>query len=133
MHHAGNFRKTLGPNLVTLQYIYTCCAFFSFTQEYILHQLGKMAADTLTTTNIIIVFTEENLELLCEEIVLFHAREMGLLCKKGEKLWQMFHKSANEYFAGVYLSNRPEDLSSYLEGVTSVKEALSEDKIPRRK
>ena len=40
----------------------------------------------------------------------------------------MFHKhdkSANEYSAGVYLSNRSKDLSSYLEGVTSVKEALS--------
>ena len=84
-----------------------------------------MAADTLTTTNTTTVFTEDDLKLRCGDTVIFHAREMGILCKKGEKLLQIFHKSGQEYCAGLFLSNKPEELSSYLEGITTVKEALS--------
>ena len=84
-----------------------------------------MAADTLTTTNTTTVFTEDDLKLRCGDTVIFHAREMGILCKKGEKLLQIFHKSGQEYCAGLFLLNKPEELSSYLEGITTAKEALS--------
>ena len=50
---------------------------------------------------------------------------MGIVCKKGHRSLQYFHKSGQEFCAGCYLRNHPADLASYLENITSFKDALS--------
>ncbi len=49
---------------------------------------------------------------------------MGVICTKGSNLVQFFHKSAQEFCAGKYLQNNLKMLRSYLESVTTVKDAM---------
>ena len=84
-----------------------------------------MAIEGLTPTKTTVVFTDDDAERVCGERGLQEARDMGILCRKGGKAVQFFHKTGQEYCTSVYLCNDMHRLNSYLQDVKTIKDALS--------
>ena len=71
------------------------------------------------------MFTENDIGATCGRQCLEESRQVGILCKKGHRSLQYFHKSGQEFCAGCFLSSHPKNLATYLENITSFKDALS--------
>ena len=96
-----------------------------FKQEVIVEELGKIALQGLTPTCTKIVFTKDDFYTSCGKQTLSCARDMGIICKKGESLLQFFHKSGQEYCCAMYLSNSLDKIKYYLESIKKIKDALN--------
>ncbi|XP_072017525.1 uncharacterized protein [Amphiura filiformis] len=95
-------------------------------KKKMIRKLGEMSAKTLTATETQIVFTkEEAIDKLGGEGILVQCQKCGILCDKGSGSVQFFHKSGQEFCAGVYLSENPDKLSEYLKEIEEVQEALN--------
>ncbi|XP_072047262.1 uncharacterized protein [Amphiura filiformis] len=95
-------------------------------KKKMIRKLGEMSAKTLTTNKTQIVFTKEEAILeLGDEGILVQCQKCGILCDKGTGSLQFFHKSGQEFCAGVYLSENPDKLSEYLKEIEEVQEALN--------
>ncbi len=82
-----------------------------------------MACQGLTPTCTKLVFSENVVELAHH--VQTVAMQMGLISRKGkqEKSITFYHKSVQEKLAGEYLAEHPDELTSYLKSVNSVRDA----------
>ncbi|XP_072022082.1 uncharacterized protein [Amphiura filiformis] len=120
--------RTLYDNIISIMYKKQPQS--SFTKGKIIEHLGKLAAESLTPYDTKIVFSEAEIKNACDnpkagEKLLVQACGMGILCKKGSDL-QFFHKSGQEFCAGVYLAKHNEDkLPAYLDEIESVQHALN--------
>ncbi|XP_072048271.1 uncharacterized protein [Amphiura filiformis] len=96
------------------------------SKKRMIRKLGEMSAKTLTATETHIVFTkEEAIDKLGGEGILVQCQKCGILCDKGSGSVQFFHKSGQEFCAGVYLNENPDKLSEYLKEIEEVQEALN--------
>ncbi|XP_072047264.1 uncharacterized protein [Amphiura filiformis] len=119
--------RTLYDNIISIMYKKQPQR--SFTKGEIIEFLGKLAAESLTPYKTKIVFSKDEIKKVCDdpdagEELLVQACGMGILCKKGSDL-QFFHKSGQEFCAGVYLANHEDKLPAYLAKIKSVQHALN--------
>ena len=100
---------------------------FALSQDIIINELGQLAVEGLTPADTKLVFTENEVLEYCK--CTEQACGMGIIrldrALEGGSNVQFFHKSAQEFCAGRYLSNHIEKLSAYLEEVETVEDALS--------
>ncbi|XP_072024481.1 uncharacterized protein [Amphiura filiformis] len=90
--------------------------------EDLIDKLGSVAVTGLTPGYTNLVFGETDFP----GSVFSVACEIGVLTEKHQTgKWQFFHKSAQEFCAGYFLSKRVEKLDSYLKDIESPKNALS--------
>ncbi|XP_072048650.1 uncharacterized protein [Amphiura filiformis] len=94
-------------------------------KELLYSHLGELAVNGLTPTTTKIVFTEDEVKKSCGQKYLDQARGMGILCRRGEHALQFFHKSGQEVYAGNYLQNNHREVTSYLQNINTVEDALS--------
>ena len=100
---------------------------FALSQDIIINELGQLAVEGLTPADTKLVFTENEVLEYCK--CTEQACGMGIIrldrALEGGSNVQFFHKSAQEFCAGRYLSNHIDKLSAYLEEVETVEDALS--------
>ncbi|XP_072022692.1 uncharacterized protein [Amphiura filiformis] len=119
--------RTLYDNIISIMYKKQPQSIF--TKGEIIEFLGKLAAESLTPYKTKIVFSKDEIKKVCDdpdagEELLVQVCGMGILCKKGSDL-QFFHKSGQEFCAGVYLANHEDKLPAYLAKIKSVQHALN--------
>ena len=97
---------------------------YNFKQRVIVDELGRIALQGLTPTSTKIVFTGDDFYTSCGKQTLSCARDMGIICKKGEHSLQFFHASGQEYCSGIFLSNSLDKVKYYLQSIEKIKDAL---------
>ena len=97
-------------------------------QDKVINQLGKVAVEGLTPQDTNLVFTETEMKTHCGDSM-EQACAMGIIRRdttlEGGNALQFFHKSAQEFCAGKYLSEHVDELPAYLEEIETIEDALS--------
>ena len=84
-----------------------------------------MAVTGLTPTNTKTVYTEEEIKSACGSERFEQVRDIGIICKKGDKLLQFFHKTGQEFCCAIYLGCNLDKLDSYLQSIKTFTDAFT--------